>query len=332
MAAISRNGGARVLVTGVGSAPAVCVIRGLRQSPRVARVLGTDINPARAIAGSSFCDEFFQVPHGLDASFVPRLLEICSRHHINVLLPTIDEELRALARARELFNRIGTAVAVSEEAVLNLVMDKLAFPEWLQAQGFWAPQTRNASAFAREPSFAFPVFLKPRFGRASRAALKVDSLDHLRLLLPESNEFVVQEYLEGPEFTCDVLLDLNGRCIAVVPRRRLEVKAGVVFKAQTEANPELMRMAAAICEKAGLRYACNVQFIWAKDTFFCIELNPRFSGGLALTIAAGINLPELVVRLALGESIQPNQNKFATLYMARYWSEVFYPLTSERPA
>ncbi|MEM2002905.1 MAG: ATP-grasp domain-containing protein [Candidatus Methanomethylicaceae archaeon] len=320
-----------VLITGVGSTPSQCAIKALRQSSLRLRVVGTDFNPANTIAGSAFCDAFYQVPPATCAEFIPTLLEICRREKAQVLIPVIDEELPSVASAIHQFESDNVKVAASPVDVLKIVMDKYRFPCWLSNAGFSAPKTSLLDDEKSLASFVFPAMMKPRFGRSSISVVRVDCLREVwevKKKHPEV-EFVVQERCDGIEYTCDVVVNNCGEVLGVVPRRRLEVRAGIIYKGFTELNKQLIDLTGEICRKVGVRYAANVQFIVTRHGPQCIELNPRFSGGLALTVAAGFNIPEVVVRLAMDLPVEPLR-KFRQLFMARYWSEVFYPMESQQ--
>ena len=62
----------------------------------------------------------------------------------------------------------------------------------------------------------------------------------------------------------------------------------------------------------------------ADGSFAIIEMNPRFSGTLALTTAAGINFASLTIDMVEGTPIPDLFGKHADgVTMMRYWSEVF---------
>ena len=75
---------------------------------------------------------------------------------------------------------------------------------------------------------AFPLFIKPRVGRGGVSAFPVRNARELAFFVDYVPNPVVQAFLDGPEFTIDVLCDFAGRPIAVVPRERVVVRAGVV--------------------------------------------------------------------------------------------------------
>ena len=67
-----------VLLTGVGSTTSLSVIKGLRkQNEFNVFIIGTDINKKVDIAGSNFCDLYFQIPLAIDEeNYINSLIEI----------------------------------------------------------------------------------------------------------------------------------------------------------------------------------------------------------------------------------------------------------------
>jgi carbamoyl-phosphate synthase large subunit len=107
-----------------------------------------------------------------------------------------------------------------------------------------------------------------------------------------------------------------------VPRLRIQAKAGVSTKGRTVHDDMLIEETARLCAAIGLRGPANVQWRREGARLGCFEINPRFSGGLALTIAAGANTPLMLVRLCLGEQVWPAEFR-AGVTMIRSWSEHF---------
>ena len=133
-----------------------------------------------------------------------------------------------------------------------------------------------------------------------------------------------QEFAEGDEYTVDVLSDFQGRVIAAVPRKRIEMKVGISYKGVTVNDPEMIAMAKKISERAGIIGPCNIQCFRDEKGLNFFEINPRFSGSLPLTIAAGLNGPLFLTRLVIGASPCNSDNMFAEhLTMLRYWNEFF---------
>lgn len=93
----------------------------------------------------------------------------------------------------------------------------------------------------------------------------------------------------------------------------------------TTKDQRLIDYGRAIAERLHIKGACNIQCIIDNGTAKYFEVNPRLSGSLPLTIAAGVNVPLLLVKMALGEEVLRDNLDFkAGVYMTRYWKEVFY--------
>jgi carbamoyl-phosphate synthase large subunit len=98
----------------------------------------------------------------------------------------------------------------------------------------------------------------------------------------------VQTRLSGAEFTVDALVNPHGQLAGAVPRWRLETKAGISTKGRTFHCQPLVSQVARLLNILGLVGPANIQgFHTAAGEFAFTEVNPRFSGGLPLSLAAG---------------------------------------------
>ncbi len=315
-----------VLVTGMGSTTSISVLKALRLERELGlRVLGTDTNVASEIAGSTMCDAFERVPPASDPAFVSALLGICSRCRVDVLFPVVDAELGPVARAVAQFAAIGVFVWVSPPSAIAACNDKRQTSRVLTDAGVPAARTWIGEEARGLGADQFPVIVKPAAGVSSRDVYRVESAGDLARALGLVPEPVVQAYLDPPEFTIDVLSDAAGAVLAAVPRERLETKAGISTKGRTVDDPALVRIGSDAARVLGIRGACNVQCRIGRCGPEVFEVNPRFSGGLPLTVAAGVNGPALLVRLACGVPVPADAFHFQDgLVMARYWEERFF--------
>ena len=167
--------------------------------------------------------------------------------------------------------------------------------------------------------------VKPRFGRGSRDVYAVDEPAELEWACRRITDPIVQTRLTGHEFTLDLLTDHDGRIAGAVPRWRLETKAGISTKGRTFCDPRLVEIAARFVSIYSLTGAANLQgFVTDDDEIVVIEVNPRFSGGLSLSLAAGADLVGEFVRGTLGMSIRPEQLQFRPdVTMVRHYTELF---------
>jgi carbamoyl-phosphate synthase large subunit len=121
-----------------------------------------------------------------------------------------------------------------------------------------------------------------------------------------------------------VLADLDGRVINVVPRERIEVRAGEINKGRTVKEGKLIEYGKNIVERLGGIGPIAIQCFVKGNAVKFIEINPRFGGGYPLSFAAGANYPELLIRMVLGEKVAPRLGEFEeNLIMLRWEDAVF---------
>jgi carbamoyl-phosphate synthase large subunit len=171
---------------------------------------------------------------------------------------------------------------------------------------------------------SFPRFVKPRLGAGSRGIAKIGKREDLDAL-PKDGSLLLQEYLPGEEFSVDVYIRRDGRAICAVPRERMKTDSGIAVAARSLHIPELIDAAIKTAETIGVRYVANVQFKRGADGIFkLLEVNPRFPGTLPLTIAAGVDMPKLMVDEVAGKPMPDTLLPFKELMVVRYWTEQFF--------
>ena len=284
------------------------------------RVVVVDVNPLSPTV--YVADRAHRVPMADDPAYVEALLEICQREDVGLLVPTIDDELTTLAEAAPRFLAAGVRVAVSSPEATRACNDKYETARLLEARGIvtartWLPSTLPAT----QP---MPLFIKPRTGRGSIGAFPIHTTRELAFFLGYVPDPVLQPFLDGPEFTIDVLCDFAGEPLAVVPRERVVVRAGVVDRGRTCADGRLIALGIACARAIRAVGAINIQCRVVDGVPTVFEINPRFSGGIPLTIAAGADFPRLLVQLARGHRVPPQIGRFQDgLWMSSYETSVF---------
>ena len=312
----------RVLVTGAGGPAAVAFMLALEEvdTPHYA-CSAVDIDPCAA--GLYLVDQARRglVPRGDDPGFVDALLEICEREHIDVVVPTVDNELIPVARRLEDFSRLGARVLSASLSTLERCLDKWVL---LQSCGPDVPVPRGGllDQDFDPAAVGWPLLTKPRRGSGSRGIVLVEepaALDRL----PHDGSLLAQEYLPGPEYSVDVLAYRDGHVAAAVPRSRLKVDSGIAVAGCTLVRPDLQDAAVAVAHSIALSCVANIQFREdAAGVPRLLEVNPRFPGSMPLTVASGVNMPALAVADLLGHPVARDV-EFRPLAMVRRWEQIF---------
>jgi len=316
-----------VLVT--AASRRVALVTALQRAVRAlapgSRVIATDISPWSPAV--HIADEARRVPRSDEPGYVETLLAICEAENIRLLVPTIDDELEIIAAAEPAFASLGVRVAVPSLPSVRTCRDKALTSAFLASHGIdaaitWTRETLDAD------TAQFPLFIKPRRGRGGGSAYAVRNRAELDFFLTYVPDPVIQPYLELPEFTVDVLCDLDGRLISAVPRERQVIRAGVTDRGRTVRDRRLLDLAVRCAEAFAFRGAVNFQCRMVDDHPVIFEINPRFSGGIQLTEAAGAHFAEWLVRMSMGQRLTPCVGAFTDgLTMSSYETSLFFPTT-----
>ncbi|MBU7006384.1 ATP-grasp domain-containing protein [Phosphitispora fastidiosa] len=288
---------------------------------RWGKVISADISPLAPAA--HFTDKHYQIPRFNDEQYIPSLLEICKREKISGLIPLLEPEFLVLAAHRDSFASVGTTLILSSDEALEICQDKYQTYRFFCSGGIKSPATYLPEEIPSK--CRFPLFIKPRSGMGSTNTFRVNNKKELKFFLQYVPNPVIQEFIEGVEYTMDVLNDFTGKTIAVVPRERIEVRTGEVSKSRTVKDIELINLTVEVAEKLGGIGPLTIQaFKKAEGQVLFTEINPRFGGGVPLAIAAGVNYPQLLARMIQKEKLQPLKHTFKDgLYILRYDEALF---------
>ena len=285
------------------------------------KVIVTDIDPSSPAV--HVADRAYRVPISSDPGYVDSLLDIVAVENVELVVPTIDDELETLAQAHERFTAAGAVLACSPASTAALCNDKFETCVHLRAKGVDAAQSWLPGDVPDELDV---LFIKPRVGRGSVGAFLIRNRRELEFFSSYVSTPVIQEFLQGPEFTIDVLCDERGQPLSIVPRERVLIRAGVSDRGRTIRNRALLSLAERVADAIPFHGPVNIQCRMRGDTPVVFEINPRFSGGIALTIAAGADFPAMLLALARGESVEPAIGQFRSeLWMTNYETAIFLP-------
>ena len=287
-----------------------------------AKLLGASNDPSSP--SFFFLDHVFRVPKRIDTDeHAHRLLEICRKERIDVLIPLVDPELPVIAKYRDEFQKVGTTAMISRYESVRIASDKILTYEFFVKAGIPTPKT----LFPGESDLSkleYPVIIKPRYGSAGKGIYICEDATMLEALC--TAEHVVQEYVTGDEITVDIFGTGDGQCIHAVPRLRLKVRGGEVERGITIKDPKITEFAKVIAKHFKPFGAINVQLFRNRESgnYWFTEINARFGGGYPLSYHAGANFPRLIKKLLMDERIHENIDGYKPgVYMLRYDEAVY---------
>lgn len=289
----------RILFTGVGRR--VELVQAFRQAALCLniplKIFGADMTgTAPSLA---YCDFSRKVCGMKDKNYIPELLKICEEDKIDLLIPTIDTDLLVLSENSSLFK--DTKVMISNSDMIRICRDKNKTSQFFIDCGLKAPIPINDW---KKYKGGYPAFIKPKDGSSSINAFKIKDEEDLKIHAAQIEDYIVQPYIDGTEYTIDIFCDWNGEPISIVPRIRLSVRAGEVLKTQIAVNKEMHEEMKRLCKRFKPCGPITVQLIKDKksgDNYY-IEINPRFGGGAPLSMMAGANSAIFILQLLSGET------------------------------
>ena len=258
------------------------------------------------------------VPRFDDPAYVPALEELCSHHGVGAVVPLTDLDLEVLAHARA----AGRLPAlVPDPDVAAATFDKYETHRLLERLGLPSPPT----VLPGEPVDFLPAMVKPRRGSGARSIHAAADAEQVEFFVRYVEEpAMVQKLMRGPEFSIDLLCDLEGRCLNAIPRSMLESRGGESIKGAVLHDPELVDLGRRVAEALGVRGPCTVQAFRDRDVGLGItDVNTRFGGAFPAPMYAalpGRTYPELIVRMAAGEAVEPHVGEYrAGVTFTRYY-------------
>lgn len=256
-----------------------------------------------------FCDETQIVCRCKDSKYIPQLLSICESEKVDCLIPTIDTDLLLLAENKKRFEAIGTKVLISAIDKVKLCRDKNFTADYFVSLGLKSPLPINSvekyEIALQNGLVTFPAFIKPKDGSSSINAYRVANLDELKLYAEKIDDYIIQPFVSGREYTIDIFCDYDGNPVYITPRERIAVRSGEVLKTRiTQDDTMIAEMLQLVADYKPCGQI-TVQLIQNENTGdnYYIEINPRFGGGAPLSIKAGADSAKAILKMLNGEKL-----------------------------
>ena len=307
-----------ILVTCAGGPAAIGVIKSLRSMRFMGDIVSIDCDPLSA--GFYLSDKHSVVPLSADDNFWSETLKVIKKEKIDLILPTGDSDIVHFSKNKLLLADMGVKLFQSDFKSIDVCQDKLKFYEECKDK-FDLPKTS-----LKTDDIDFPMFCKPKRGSGSRGVKVcyddncIKSLD-TSMSLHRSSDYIFQEYLPGQEYTIDVLCDMHSNPLTVIPRKRLQTKAGISSKGEIVKNEFIEKSCYDMCKFLKLKGPICLQMkedVNGIPRF--IEVNPRFGGGTYFTTLAGVNFLPIILDLVNGH--EPEISEPELIKVVRYYEEI----------
>lgn len=250
-----------------------------------------------------FADEKVLLPRIDSGKYVEAIIDACKKYSISLIVPTIDTELLLLAENKEkIESETGAVLLVSDLDVITVCRNKINTQRFMEENDFLVPHLYTEDEIKND-KINYPVFIKPVDGSSSINTYKADTREDLMGVLDIVKNPMVQDYMDGEEFTIDVFLDFASNILSVVPRIRIATRGGEIAKGKIVRDEEITQDVIRLMNVLKPIGHITVQCRKTKRGVEYIEINPRFGGGAPMSIMAGADSCEKLYRLLNGETL-----------------------------
>lgn len=286
------------------------------------KVFASDYNPQLSGA-CQIADGYFKVPLVTHPDYPESLIQQCKERDIKLLIPTIDAELLPMAINRVLLKENGINAVIGSVKFVGKCRDKRQIHSFFEENG-----VDFAKEYAKD-NYTLPLFIKPMDGSRSIDTYLIKEQADLTDYHFTNDKLMFLEYLDHTvfdEFTCDLYYGRDHTLKCIVPRKRLEVRDGEVYKALTVDNALIPYIKKRLGRIEGAVGCLTSQFFKhrTEDKIYGIEINPRFGGGYPLSYLSGANFPKWIIEeFLLGGKIDEQFDCWERdLLMIRYDDEI----------
>lgn len=329
----------KILVTGAGGSAASNFIDALRLEFPNIEIVGADASPYMLALAN--LEKKILIPKASDPSFIAKINEAIEEFNIDLIHCQPDPEVTTLGKNRE---QVKVPTFLPSNDALRIAGDKELFATALRKKQIPMPVTATGS---NSPDFkksveellkSFPkLWVRARTGAGSRASLPVSNVSQaiswIEWWISEKGmnwaDFMVSEFLPGKEFALQTVWQ-NGQLIAAEARERVAYLYGFLSPSGQSSTPSIARST-----QDSRVYDLGIKGILALDEtpngIYCADIKEDYEGNLKITEVnagrffttsnffahAGVNMPAMVIKAALGEQLKPVG--IATIPENLYW-------------
>lgn len=330
-----------VAITGLNNidnpGPGIPVIRGILESKFFdARIIGLAYeNLEPGIYMHDLVSKSYHIPYPTAGSdiLLKRLEYINEKEKIDVLIPNFDAELYTFMKASEELSKMGIKTFLPSLTQFE-ERQKSLLPVFGKKYKIKVPKGKavfsEKDIYELTREYTYPLVVKGKFYDAEIVYTPEQAKMHYHKISGKWGlPIIIQEYIEGTEVNVVALGDGNGGTIGAVPMRKQYITdKGKAWSGITISDSNLLKITRALIKKTKWRGGMELEMVKTKDNeYYLIEINPRLPAWVYLAVGAGQNLPEALVKLALGMKVEPYKKYQIGKLFIRYSYELLCDIT-----
>ncbi len=323
-----------IAVTGINASdnpgPGAGVARSLKEFTQLdCRIAGLAYD---ALEPGVYMDELFDqafiIPYPTAGSdeLLARIAYIQDQFGMDVVIPTLDSELPFFMRNRDALRRLGIHSLLPTPDQYRL-RAKEHLTEVAELAAVEAPRQRVVSSVeslmqaVRE--IGLPLMIKGSLYQAYAAHTPDEAVALFHKIAAQwGYPVIAQQMVKGEELNVIAVGDGRGNTPGLVAVRKMSVtNQGKIWTGVTIKHPALEEATRRFIGRSNWCGALEMECRVEGDHIHLIEINPRFPAWVYFATGVGINLPAMLVRLALDRPAEEQPDYAAGKLFIRHVQE-----------
>lgn len=313
--------------------PGVPVIRGLKEASSFeARIVGLAYESLEpGIYMHDIVDKVYHIPYpsaGIE-SLMARLEYIHSREKIDVIIPNFDAELFPFIRLEERLRQMGIHMLLPTESQFE-ERHKINLPEFGKKYSIKVPESKAVYSpdeiMKNGNGIKFPLLVKGKYYDAYVAFTPEQAREYFYKISSKWGlPIILQEYVKGIEYNVIGLGDGKGNRISAVPiRKQYITDKGKAWGGISVGDEKMLKLTDHFIRSTSWRGPFELELMKdEKNDFSLLEINPRIPAWVYLAVGVGQNIPEAIVKLALGEEVKPFESyEIGKMFIRYSWDMI----------
>ena len=244
-------------------------------------------------------------PSAGEEPFIERLLYIKSNYGLDAVIPALDAELPLFIKSSSLLESYGVKTFLPTEEQFKL-RGKDHLPEIAERIEVKVPETRIVTSYEElskaVEELGFPVMIKGIFYKAYKAFNISQATSYFNSIVAEwGYPIIVQQAVTGEEMNVVGVGDGEGGHFGLVGIKKLWITSlGKIWTGVTVRNEDLLSATERFVSEFKWRGAFEFECIVSNRDIYLIEVNPRFPAWVYFATGVGVNLPDRLLKAALG--------------------------------
>lgn len=305
-----------ILITAIGSMSAEAAIRSFRKLGHIT-IIGCDIHPADWLSTSALVDVFHQIQRADHKDYISTIISLSNRYSVDYIVPLTDPEVDILSAHRLELQNTKATICISNPRAIEVSRDKSKLPHFFKESTL----VKTIPTYTKQEIYinpTLPLIAKPKNGRSSEGIQIIRDLASIELMGVRSENYIFQPIIKGDIITIDYVRSKHGKSISIPRKELLRTSNGAGLTVEVLNNKAITKIASEIGNALDVLGCINMELINDGEDYFLMDINPRFSAGIAFSILAGYDVCINHLKAFMGKEIESFTVQHRGIFIKKY--------------